>query len=201
MEQKPLEKKNRPGRLPSGKVIMRASTIISLIFHAGMLLAVQKAFPINWFTLPLRTYKVELLRMPVDSLEDDEKSGADLARSRTRQKPDPVETEETISLDTKDKRYSSYAGMIKQRLMRRWGYPVKARENLIEGCVRILFSLDREGQLKNIKILQSSSYNILDSETTRTVRVAAPFPPFPGSVTVAKLNIKADFVYLLTAHR
>ena len=201
MDQKPLEKKNRPKSLSRGKVIMRASIIISLVLHAGMFLAVQKVFPINWFTTPLRTYKVELLRMPVDSLEDDEQNGADLARARARQRQDPGETEETISLDTKDKRYSSYAGMIKQRLMRCWSYPKKARENLIEGSVRILFSLDREGQLKNIKILHSSSYNILDSETTRTVRDAAPFPPFPGSVTVAKLNIKADFAYLLTAHR
>jgi TonB family protein len=151
-------KKNRAFTLPSGRVIVRISMLVSLLFHVCILIIAQK-------------------------------------------KAQPVEAEDTISLDTKDKRYTSYAKAIKARLIKHWEYPPEARENLIEGKVLIVFSLNRQGHLKEIRILQPSGYDILNREAERAIRSAAPFPPFPGSVTVARLNIKADFAYTLSAHK
>jgi len=74
-------------------------------------------------------------------------------------------------------------------------------ENLIEGEVMAFFSLNRKGQLKDIKIIKTSAYPVLDGETLRTVRSAVPFSPFPGLVTVIKLNSKANFAYRLTARK
>jgi TonB family protein len=194
-------KKNRAYTFPNGRVIIRISMIVSLLFHAGILIITQKAFPINWFPEPLRTYHVELLRPPVDPIDDNEEADADLAKIKPDEKAQPAEAEDTISLDTKDKRYTSYAKLIKARLMKHWEYPREARENLIEGKVLIVFSLSRQGHLEEIRILQPSGYDVLNKEAERAIRSAAPFPPFPGSVTVARLNIKADFAYLLTAHK
>ena len=180
---------------------MRISLIVSVLFHVCVLMVVQKAFPINWAMEPLRTYHVELLRPPVDPLDDEERAGADLAKIKPEEETPPEETEDTISLDTKNKKYSSYAAVIKARLMQHWEYPREAWENLIEGKVLVLFTLNRQGQLKELKILRPSVHAILDDETERTIRSAAPFPPFPGSVTVARLHIKADFAYMLSAHK
>ena len=193
-------KGDRPSRRHGFERIMRTSLIISLFFHVLALLVIHEAFPMNWFTRPTRTYHVELLRPPLDLL-DDETNGADLARIKPQEEKPPEETEDTISLDTKDKRYSSYAKAVKKRLMQHWEYPLEAKENLIEGQALVLFSLDRQGRLKAIRLLQPSRHSILDVETTRAIRAAAPFPPFPGSVTVTKLNIKANFAYRLTARR
>ena len=192
-------KENRGYVLPSGRVVMRISLIVSLLFHVCVLMVVQKAFPISWVTEPLRTYHVELLRPPIDPFDDDETPGADLTKVDTEEETPPQETEDTISLDTKDKKYTSYAKVVKARLMKHWKYPREAWENLIEGKVLVLFSLNRQGFLKEIKILSPSAYDILNKEAERAIRSAAPFPPFPGSVTVARLNIKADFAYRLTA--
>jgi len=194
-------KKNRAYTLPSGRVIIRISMIVSLLFHVCILIIAQKAFPINWFPETLRTYHVELLRPPVDPFDDKETADADLAKIKADEKAQPVEAEDTISLDTKDKRYTSYAKAIKARLIKHWEYPREARENLIEGKVLIAFSLNRQGHLKEIRILQPSGYDILNKEAEKAIRSAAPFPPFPGSVTVARLNIKADFAYMLSAHK
>ncbi len=185
---------------PRGKV-MKICLVISLLIHFSMLLGIQKAFPINWFPEPLRTYHVELIRPPMDPLNDEEASGTDLAKIKPDENKSPEKVEDTISLDTKDKRYVSYAKVVKERLMLFWEYPREAKENLIEGKVLVLFTLNREGHLKDIKILPPSSYEILDKETLRTIRTASPFPPFPGSVTVKRLNIKASFAYRLTSRR
>jgi len=185
---------------PRGKV-MKICLVVSLLTHLSMLLGIQKAFPINWFPEPLRTYHVELIRPPIDPLNDEEIPGTDLAKIKPDEKEPPEKAEDTISLDTKDKRYVSYAKVVKERLSLFWEYPREARENLIEGKVLVLFTLDRQGHLKDIKILSPSSFEILDTETLRTIRTAAPFPHFPGSVTVKRLNIKANFAYRLTTRR
>jgi len=192
-------KRIRIFELPRGReAVMKTSLIVSVCFHFCVLMVVQKAFPINWAREPLRTYHVELLRPPVDPLDEAETTGADLAKIKPEEKTPPEETEDTISLDTANKKYSSYAAVIKARLMQHWEYPQEARENLIEGKVLVLFTLNREGRLKDLKILRPSDHAILDKETERTIRSAAPFPAFPGSVTVARLHIKADFAYTLT---
>ena len=185
---------------PSGKV-MKVCLVVSLLVHFLMLWGVQKTSPVNWFPEPLRTYHVELIRPPITPLDDEETPGTDLAKIKQDEKESPERAEDTISLDTKDERYISYAKVIKERLMQYWEYPREAKENLIEGKVLVLFTLNTQGDLEDIKILSPSSFEILDKETLRTIRTASPFPPFPGSVTVKRLNIKANFSYRLTSRR
>jgi TonB family protein len=180
------------------KAVMRISLGVSLLFHVALVLALQKAFPFRWDVEPIRSYRVELIRPPMDPSATDAAGGTDLAKIRPIPEPAPEETEDTISLDTRDKRYSSYAKVIKSVLMRHWEYPSEARENLIEGKLVILFTLMRSGQLQDLEILVPSGYDILDREAQRAVRSAAPFPPFPASVTVARLHVKARFDYRLT---
>jgi TonB family protein len=180
---------------------MKICLIVSLFFHVCLLLGAQKAFPVNQMTKPLRTYHVELFRPPVNPFNDDESETTELTKLELPQKPYHEYTEDTISLDTKDKRYRSYAMTVKERLMRHWTYPQEARESLIEGKVLILFRLDKQGNLVDSEILGPSSHEILNVEAERAIRAAAPFPQFPGSVTVERLNIRANFAYRLQARR
>jgi TonB family protein len=201
MAQKINTKSNSASATTSGRPIMGITLIISLLLHVCILLGIQKAFPINWTPKPLRTYHVELLPPAADLSNNKKTPKTEPASTRPQKKAPPEKTEDTISLDTKDKRYISYAKAIKRKLMQHWKYPREAKENLIEGKVLALFVLNRQGLLKDIRILQPSSHDILDGETVRAIRAAAPFPPFPGSVTVTRLNIKANFAYRLTAPR
>jgi len=195
------EKANSLYQLPRTAAVMRITLIVSFLVHAALFPGMQTAFPVHWLTRPLRTFQVELLRPPVEALETPNVLETDLSRLSTEEPTPPEPTEDTISLDTEDKRYSSYAGAIKEKLMGHWQYPPQAMENLIEGDVLVLFTLDRQGSLIDVLVVQPSSYGILDEETLRTIRSAAPFPPFPGSVTVRRLHIKANFAYRLTSRR
>jgi len=50
------------------------------------------------------------------------------------------ETQETISLDTDDKRYVTYAQAIKEKIAGQWKYPQEARKKKLEGRLVALFS-------------------------------------------------------------
>lgn len=181
-----------------GTRVMQIAITVSAVSHLILILAVQQVFPVYWKTDELRSYKVELLREAVDDLPvgslDSTKNEDSLKKVIDTKK----DTEETISLDTKDKRYISYTKIIKQKLMEHWKYPPQAKANLIEGQSLILFSLLNDGSLTGMSITKSSGYEILDREVIDAVNNAAPFPPFPESIVVNKLNINASFEYRLT---
>ncbi len=182
--------------------IMKVCLFISFLFHAGALLGLQLAFPAGWISpTPPKAFKVELFRPPMDPSDSEELEKDDLAEIAPKEKLQQEKAEDTISLDTKDKRYSSYAKIIKESLIRHWTYPKYARDNLIEGEVLVVFSLNSLGRLESIRIPRPSKFDILNLEASRAIRTASPFPSFPKSVTVERLNIRATFTYRLTTTR
>jgi TonB family protein len=183
--------------------ILRTCLILSLAFHAVMVLALQNAIPTYLAGEDLRIYRVELLRPPVDDMDLTEKPDTDISKPEepVASKTSSEETQDTISLDTNDKRYVTYAQAIKERIAGQWKYPQEARRKKLEGRLVALFSLDREGALTRMDITKSSGHEVLDREAERAVRSAAPFPPFPSTITVSRLNINVSFDYTLSKKR
>jgi TonB family protein len=180
--------------------ILRTCLILSLAFHVVMVLALQNAIPTYLAGEDLRIYRVELLRPPVDDMDLTEKPDTDISKPEepAASKTSPEETQDTISLDTDDKRYVTYAQAIKERIAGQWKYPQEARKKKLEGRLVALFSLNKEGTLTRLDITKSSGHEVLDREAERAVRSAAPFPPFPSTVTVSRLNINVSFDYTLS---
>jgi len=102
-----------------------------------------------------------------------------------------------ISLDTTESKYISYFKHIRDKLYLVWRYPPEAAAAGIQGTVRILFVIERNGRLKEVKILESSGYPILDKEAVRAIIAASPFGPFPPDWTEKELRIRARFTYHL----
>jgi TonB family protein len=172
--------------------VMRVSLVLSLLLHAIMIFALQDAFPLHWpVAEELRTYRVDLIRPPVEDMDPEDLSAPDISRTEEEPKPPPSLDQDTISLDTKDERYVTY----------HWKYPPDALERLLEGKLMVVFSLARKGEVIQIKLMKNSGHEILDKEAIRAIRAAAPFPPFPGHVRVSRLNIKASFDYRLTSKK
>lgn len=180
---------------------MKIFIIISLLFHIAFLLVFRNAFPLQWNLEELRIYRIELIRPPVEEVETEDLSKTLMDNLKEEEHPTPPDTQDTISLDTKDKRYVSYAGLIKEEIMRHWQYPPQAKAYLIEGSLTAIFSLARDGSMTQLDIIRASGHEILDKEVIRAIRNAAPFPPFPESVTVNRLNIQANFDYRLTSKK
>ncbi|MGM0450529.1 MAG: energy transducer TonB [Pseudomonadota bacterium] len=59
-------------------------------------------------------------------------------------------------------------------------YPEEARRRGLHGEVRMLVAINKDGSLREMKILQSSGYAVLDDAARRIVRQASPFDAFTG---------------------
>ncbi|HEK1689879.1 TPA: energy transducer TonB [Pseudomonas putida] len=61
-------------------------------------------------------------------------------------------------------------------------YPDEARRQQIYGNLRMMVSINRDGSLYEVLVLESSGQAVLDQAAQRIVRLAAPFAPFTGDL-------------------
>lgn len=191
---------NNPSSFQLGTTI-KVCLILSFLLHAVTIFAFHDVYILEWADEKPRTYKVDLIRAPVEDIEPHERPSTDISQTDEESAPPPNLDQDTISLDTMDKRYISYARLIKEEIGSQWRYPSAAMDRLIEGKLILVFSLVRGGDLIGIDFLKPSGFSVLDEEAVRAVRAAAPFPPFPDHVNVKRLNIEASFDYRMTSKR
>lgn len=61
-------------------------------------------------------------------------------------------------------------------------YPEEARRKRIFGSLRLAVTLLPDGRVAGVEVLESSGYRVLDQAAIRTIRLAAPFAPFPDEL-------------------
>ncbi|WP_028238432.1 energy transducer TonB [Stutzerimonas azotifigens] len=61
-------------------------------------------------------------------------------------------------------------------------YPDEARRRQIHGSLRMLVTINRDGTVHELQVLESSGQPVLDEAAMRIVRLAAPFAPFTGEL-------------------
>jgi len=106
-----------------------------------------------------------------------------------------LDDDEPISLDTKEAKYVSYFSRIKQQIQRVWVYPSQGIKGTLSGELTLKFEISKDGNLLSLRLISSSGSNILDANAVKAVRGAAPYYPFPITITKKKLSILATFVY------
>jgi len=76
-------------------------------------------------------------------------------------------------------------------------YPSDAQSQGEEGVVMLSFSVDRTGHVLAHEIVRSSGHPELDNEVMSMIERAQPLPPFPPSMTEAKLNLTVPIRFSL----
>ena len=61
-------------------------------------------------------------------------------------------------------------------------YPEQARREKLYGALRMMVSINRDGSLHEVLVLESSGEPVLDQAAQRIVRLSAPFAPFTGDM-------------------
>lgn len=104
------------------------------------------------------------------------------ARKQAYAKRPRVRTVSTVS--TKYDRDAAYVDAFRSRVeeIGNKNYPALAREKKISGNVRLMVSILATGQVKEIVVLKSSGYPVLDEAARQSVRLAEPFQPFPAAI-------------------
>jgi TonB family protein len=102
---------------------------------------------------------------------------------------------EAISLNTKESRYASYFARIKHQIELVWDYPHQAQSKGITGELTLRFQISKEGNLMNVRLINSSGHDVLDEAALLAVKSAAPYYPFPVTIEKEALPILANFIY------
>jgi protein TonB len=79
-----------------------------------------------------------------------------------------------------NKQNEEYLSEILNKIEKHKYYPYISRLNGEEGKVKVSFTINEDGTLKNVKILESSGYIHLDRAAVKTVKRASPFPKPPS---------------------
>jgi len=79
---------------------------------------------------------------------------------------------------------------IRNEIQQRIVYPLVARRMGWQGKVKLSFVVDVDGSIRDVVVLESSGYKLLDDNAIACVKKAAPFPPPP---VCAKLIIPVVF--------
>ncbi len=76
-------------------------------------------------------------------------------------------------------------------------YPEASVRYGLYGSLRLLAVIRYDGSLEDIRVLSSSGYAVLDEAAVKTVRMAAPYAPFPPQLraTTDKLEIIRTWTY------
>ena len=71
-------------------------------------------------------------------------------------------------------------------------YPSEARRRRLYGDLRLLVAVRPDGNVAEIRVLQSSGYPVLDDAAIRIVRLSSPFEPFPP-----ELRARSDLLEII----
>lgn len=92
---------------------------------------------------------------------------------------------------------SDYLYLIREKIEKNKEYPFIAKIKNIEGTVKVTFSIQPNGEISEIKIIESSGYEILDEAAVLAIKRCNPFPPLPEELKISDLKIKVDIIYNL----
>jgi len=100
-----------------------------------------------------------------------------------------------IPLNTRKSEYIKYFLAIREAVGGAWAYPEEAIKKGSGGKVIVRFTLKNSGELEEAKIISSSGSAALDDAAMESVKISAPYEPFPQGLTKERIHIVATFDY------
>jgi TonB family protein len=94
-----------------------------------------------------------------------------------------------------EKEMLTYRDIIKQKIQQARKYPVEARQRGVEGAVEMVFTLMRQGVLKNVEVIGASGSEVLDEEAVATIKRASPFPEIPADYKDVEMTMNVKIVF------
>ena len=113
---------------------------------------------------------------------------------RKRYGPEVREGEATF-LNTDDLQFGSFLRRFESAVYGVWRYPAEAARMGIEGVTPVRITFNRNGEIKEIAILETSGSKILDEEVRRTLKAVGPIGGFPRAYDKETFNLIAFFHY------
>ncbi|MEM1111914.1 MAG: energy transducer TonB [Pseudomonadota bacterium] len=91
----------------------------------------------------------------------------------------------------------NYAATLLAWLGQHKEYPRRARVRKQQGTALLYIEINRQGEVLNYRIHQSSGYKMLDKETLAMLKRAQPLPAMPASITGETMELIAPVEFFL----
>jgi protein TonB len=109
-----------------------------------------------------------------------------------------VDEGETRFLNTDDIQFGSFLRRFESAVYGVWRYPEAAARAGIQGVTPVKITFNRQGEIENIQLLQTSGSRILDAEVLRTLHALGPLGGFPKAYPKEQFHLIAFFQYGIT---
>jgi len=88
-----------------------------------------------------------------------------------------------------------YTHLIQQKISDAIYYPRQAEDTGWEGNLKLSLKLSANGDLKEVRLLKSSGYRILDDVAIDVAQKQAPYPPFPPQIDSQDIWVEVPILY------
>lgn len=182
--------------------------VISFLVHAGLIgaefikfesCAKTEELEIK-FEIEEPEYLPELYK--IKEVKEVEDCAEDIEDDVIAEKPDKIEedvfSDDNLEQKSEDELHESllrYQDSIKQKIQANRKYPRWALRAKHSGNARVVFSVVRSGQVKDVELVSSSGFNELDNEALCAVNRSSPFFPFPDIFKESEIEIVVDIVF------
>ena len=106
-----------------------------------------------------------------------------------------VERGDTVWMDTQQDLLISFMRRFRDNIYGVWNYPDTAARRNQQGTCLLRITVDRQGNVVDVDLLESSGHRVLDEEAIRAVREGATYGPLPRAYPNKDLKIMAFFQY------
>jgi protein TonB len=120
---------------------------------------------------------------------------AQIERDWRRKYRADVERGDTVWMDTQQDLLISFMRRFRNNIYGVWNYPEPARRVGQQGSCLLRITVDRNGNVTDVSLMESSGYRVLDDEAIRAVRKGASYGPLPRAYPNEYLHIMAFFQY------
>lgn len=100
-------------------------------------------------------------------------------------------------LNPADEAMLRYQDIVKQRIEEVRKYPVWAKEQGLEGIIRLKFTISSDGHSQEVRLVHSSGSKILEREAIDTIERASPFPSPPKEIAASSIQMEVRLVFTL----
>jgi protein TonB len=118
-------------------------------------------------------------------------------REKIKQRDD-VDEGDTVWLNLERGLLISFFRRFRNQIEGVWNYPAEAVQKGIVGILQVKITVNRNGELLDVELIQSSGADILDFEAIQAIYRAAPFGPLPKHYQHPDLKIYAHFRYQIS---
>ena len=106
---------------------------------------------------------------------------------------------EPVPLDTPDPRYVDYFEILRKKIREKWVIPNDVWTAGRPRNSMVLMIIAKDGRLSGVSLQYASGASGFDEAAITAIKLAAPFPPIPDSISRGRLPITAGFALIIVS--